>query len=86
LSRFRVQKNQKTRIFRMRFMTFQGLATKIQVRKFSSEIYLDHAMAYCYRGRCYMHMQEYKRALYDFSAAIRAEQKAPDYSNLAWYY
>jgi hypothetical protein len=31
-------------------------------------------------------MQEYKRALYDFSAAIRAEQKAPDYSNLAWYY
>ena len=37
LSRFRVQKNQKTRIFRMRFMTFQGLATKIQVRKFSRE-------------------------------------------------
>jgi len=36
-----------------------------------------------------MHMQEYKRALYDFSAAIRAEAKEQkDYSknNLAWYY
>ena len=46
-------------------------------------------MAFCYRGRCYMHMQEYKRALYDFSAAIRAEAKEQkDYSknNLAWYY
>lgn len=32
-------------------------------------------MAFSYRGRCYMAMQEYKRGLYDFSAAIRAEQK-----------
>ena len=33
------------------------------------------------RGRCYMHMIDYKRALYDFSAAIlnqtRHEGKQP---------
>jgi uncharacterized protein HemY len=67
-------------------MTSQGPVIKIQVRKYFGDNYIDHALAFCYRGRCYMHMQEYKRALYDFSAAIRAEQKAPDYSNLAWYY
>jgi hypothetical protein len=68
-------------------MISQELVTRIQVKdNLKFNFIVDHAMAFCYRGRCYMHMQEYKRALYDFSAAIRAEQKAPDYSNLAWYY
>lgn len=40
------------------------------------------------RGRCYMQMQDFKRALYDFSAAIRAEQKKENLiaSELADYY
>ena len=45
------------------------------------------AKAFDYRGRCYMHMQEYKRELYDFSAAIRAESKKDnDPIKLAEYY
>ena len=31
---------------------------------------IDFAMAYYKRGKCYMMMHDYKRALYDFSAAI----------------
>ena len=46
------------------------------------------------RGRCYMHMTDYKRALYDFSAAIlnqtRHEGKQPSQikseGGLASYY
>ena len=30
----------------------------------------DFAQAYFMRGKCYMLMTDYKRALYDFSAAI----------------
>ena len=30
----------------------------------------EFAMAYYKRGKCYMMMQDYKRALYDFSAAF----------------
>jgi len=41
----------------------------------------EFAQAYFMRGRCYMHMTDYKRALYDFSAAIlnqtRHEGKQP---------
>ena len=48
---------------------------------------VDYAQAFMMRGRCYMHMQEYKRALYDFSAAIRAEAKTSNRnSDLAEYY
>ena len=34
------------------------------------------AMAYFKRGKCYMMMHDYKRALYDFSAAILNETRA----------
>ena len=33
-------------------------------------IIAEFAQAYFMRGKCYMHMTDYKRALYDFSAAI----------------
>lgn len=39
---------------------------------------VEFAMAYFNRGRCYMMMHDYKRALYDFSAAILNETR---YSN-----
>lgn len=32
-------------------------------------------MAYYKRGKCYMMMHDYKRALYDFSAAILNETR-----------
>lgn len=35
----------------------------------------EFAMAYYKRGKCYLMMHDYKRALYDFSAAILNEQK-----------
>ena len=52
---------------------------------------LEYAEAYYERGNCYVAMQDYKRALYDFSAAIRAETKQkgsnlPNSKNLANYY
>ena len=34
-------------------------------------------MAYYKRGKCYMMMHDYKRALYDFSAAILNETRSP---------
>lgn len=37
--------------------------------------FLACAVAFFERGKCYMLMTDYKRALYDFSAAIRAETK-----------
>ena len=41
----------------------------------------EFAQAYFQRGKCYMQMTDYKRALYDFSAAIlnqtRHENKQP---------
>lgn len=36
----------------------------------------DFAMAYYKRGKCYMMMHDYKRALYDFSAAILNETRS----------
>ena len=36
---------------------------------------LEFAMAYFKRGKCYMMMHDYKRALYDFSAAILNETR-----------
>ena len=36
----------------------------------------DFAMAYFKRGKCYMMMHDYKRALYDFSAAILNETRS----------
>ena len=49
------------------------------------------AEAYYERGLCYQEMQDYKRALYDFSAAIRSEAKTksgrlPKTKELANYY
>lgn len=35
----------------------------------------EFAMAYYKRGKCYMMMHDYKRALYDFSAAILNETR-----------
>ena len=35
----------------------------------------EFAMAYFKRGKCYMMMHDYKRALYDFSAAILNETR-----------
>jgi len=35
----------------------------------------EFAMAYFQRGNCYMMMHDYKRALYDFSAAILSETR-----------
>ena len=62
--------------FRRLSSNFLTLVIKIQVSSFFIHgIFLAMAQAFYYRGRCYMHMQEYKRALYDFSAAIRAESK-----------
>ena len=44
----------------------------------------EFAQAYYKRGRCYMMMHDYKRALYDFSAAFfnqdRLESKQPAYN------
>ena len=85
------QRSHKTQTYKRLSTIFQERVTKTQVNNISwfNKLVLDLAMAFCYRGRCYMHMQEYKRALYDFSAAIRAEAKEQkDYSknNLAWYY
>ena len=37
---------------------------------------IDFAMAYYKRGKCYMMMHDYKRALYDFSAAILNETRS----------
>ena len=37
----------------------------------------EFAMAYYKRGLCYMMMNDYKRALYDFSAAILNETRYP---------
>ena len=34
---------------------------------------LGMAAAYHYRGRCYMHMDDYQRALYDFTLAIKLD-------------
>ena len=39
---------------------------------------IDFAMAYYKRGKCYMMMHDYKRALYDFSAAILNETRSPN--------
>ena len=36
----------------------------------------EFAMAYYKRGKCYMMMHDYKRALYDFSAAILNETRS----------
>lgn len=36
---------------------------------------IEFAMAYYKRGKCYMLMHDYKRALYDFSAAILNETR-----------
>ena len=36
---------------------------------------IEFAMAYFKRGKCYMMMHDYKRALYDFSAAILNETR-----------
>lgn len=48
------------------------------------------ADAFYERGNCYVLMQDYKRALYDFSAAIRAETKKsgnlPNNKALSNYY
>ena len=40
------------------------------------------------RGKCYMQLNDFKRAMYDFSAAIRAETKSSNsiQSDLATYY
>jgi tetratricopeptide (TPR) repeat protein len=46
---------------------------------------IDYAAAFCMRGRCYMYFQEYKRALYDFSAALRADVNGSP-SDIADYY
>ena len=43
-------------------------------------IIAEFAQAYYMRGKCYMHMTDYKRALYDFSSAIlnqKHENKQP---------
>ena len=43
-------------------------------------IIAEFAQAYYMRGKCYMHMTDYKRALYDFSSAIlnqKHESKQP---------
>ena len=37
----------------------------------------EFALAYFKRGKCYMMMHDYKRALYDFSAAILNETRSP---------
>ena len=42
----------------------------------------EFSMAYYKRGKCYMMMHDYKRALYDFSAAILNETR---YSNKQHY-
>ena len=36
---------------------------------------LDFAMAYFKRGQCYMMLNDFKRALYDFSGAILNQSK-----------
>jgi len=38
-------------------------------------MFSEFAMAYYKRGKCYMMMHDYKRALYDFSAAILNETR-----------
>jgi len=50
----------------------------------------NNSGAFFHRGKCYMAMQDYKRALYDFSAAIRAESRPghekESHKNLSDYY
>jgi hypothetical protein len=38
-----------------------------------TNIFIGNSQAWYFRGRAYLYMQEYKRALYDFSMAIAAE-------------
>ena len=51
-----------------------------------------NSKAFFCRGKCYYHMGDFQRALYDFSVAIRIEEekrvKDPNYKkeNLAEYY
>jgi len=58
--------------------------------RLTERILLDFADAFYERGKCYMDMQDFKRALYDYSAAIRAESKLAKASktnnNLAKYF
>ena len=54
--------------------TFLWRALTTQV-SFNSCHILGSSEAFYWRGRCYMAMMDYKRGLYDFSVAIRAEQK-----------
>ena len=56
----------------MPFLNFRKHVVKIQVKIYFVTV-LDYAAAFSMRGRCYMYLTEFKRALYDFSAAIRAE-------------
>ena len=48
----------------------------------------NHSDGWYQRGKCYMQLNDFKRALYDFSAAIRAETKSNNTipSDLATYY
>ena len=63
----------------MHSVIFHWPVLKIQVSKVDSFPFLmfviDFAMAYYKRGKCYMMMHDYKRALYDFSAAILNETR-----------
>ena len=54
---------------------FQLVDLKISITC-SISVVLEFAMAYFKRGKCYMMMHDYKRALYDFSAAILNETRA----------
>lgn len=46
----------------------------------------DNSDCFYGRGLCYMYYQDNKRALYDFSTAIRIETKKEDKDKLALYY
>ena len=72
--------SREIRTFKKHFSNSQTLVVNIQVSQPSlclNLVDIDCSEAFSWRGKCYMHLLEYKRALYDFSAAIRAEGRVP---------